>query len=422
MHATNRFLAMQKPDHYKQFAILYVDDEEMSLKYFARAFADQFRILTASNSQDGLKLLQEHKDDIAILMTDQRMPGESGVWLLERARQISPRMIRILATAFTDMEAAIEAVNSGAIYKYITKPWDPPHLEQTLKRAFDFFAVQEERDALLKEKISVLHNRMIAEHVVRLGLLAAGMSHHVRNSLVSVKTFLDLAPSKMQEEKGEKALRNPEFWQEYHGNVQAELERINNMLKDLWVASEKPSSEFNDRVHLHEIIRDVLSKLETSLIRKNIKVKNDIPDTLPPLMVDAHKFSRLFELLLKDELVSLPDGSEIRLFASSKNGQIEVRLADNGPGLPEAELQLVFDPFAIRTDTPTEYGINLMTCFFIVHHHGGAIEARNEGKGTTFIIRLPTNPGRAPLVEENTEFLQKVLSNNSVFGKLSALE
>ena len=98
---------------YKKFAILYVDDEEKSLKYFTRAFQDQFRILTATNAQDGLKLLEEHKDDIGLLMTDQRMPGEKGVWLLEKARQLRPRIIRILATAYADMDAAIAAVNTG---------------------------------------------------------------------------------------------------------------------------------------------------------------------------------------------------------------------------------------------------------------------------------------------------------------------
>ena len=80
---------MQPLYDYKRFAVLYVDDEEKSLKYFTRAFSDQFRILTASNAQDGLRLLEKHKDDIGLLMTDQRMPGEKGVWLLERARQVS---------------------------------------------------------------------------------------------------------------------------------------------------------------------------------------------------------------------------------------------------------------------------------------------------------------------------------------------
>src|SRR5437773_6540152 len=160
---------MQSLYDYKRFAIVYVDDEEKSLKYFTRAFADQFRIFTASSAQDGLKILEEHKDDIGVLMTDQRMPGEKGVWLLEKARQLRPRIIRILATAFSDMEAAIAAVNTGAIYKYVTKPWDPPQLENTLKRGLEFFMVQNERDKLLREKMSVLHNMMIADRIASLG-------------------------------------------------------------------------------------------------------------------------------------------------------------------------------------------------------------------------------------------------------------
>ena len=111
---------MQSFYDYKKFAILYVDDEEKSLKIFARAFSDQFRILTAVNAQEGLRLLEEHKDDIGLLMTDQRMPGEKGVWLLEKARQLRPRIVRILATAYADMDAAIAAVNTGAMNAWWT--------------------------------------------------------------------------------------------------------------------------------------------------------------------------------------------------------------------------------------------------------------------------------------------------------------
>src|SRR5580698_4017067 len=110
---------MQNLYDYKKFAILYVDDEEKSLKYFTRALEDQFRIFTASNALDGFKLLEQHQDDIGLLMTDQRMPGEKGVWLLEKARQLRPQIVRVLATAYSDMDAAISAVNTGAIYKYI---------------------------------------------------------------------------------------------------------------------------------------------------------------------------------------------------------------------------------------------------------------------------------------------------------------
>src|SRR6266700_2936983 len=215
---------------YKKFAVLYVDDEEKSLVNFTRAFSDQFRILTAPNAQEGLKLLEAHKDEIGLLMTDQRMPGEKGIWLLEKARQLRPRIVRILATAYSDMEAAIAAVNTGAIYKYVTKPWDPPQLETTLKRGLEFFMVQRERDQLLREKMSVLHNMMIADRIVSLELLKEGLT------------------------------------------------------------------------------------------AKNITVENSIPDSLPTMNVDKFKFYRLFELLLKDEIASLPAGSRITLSASLLNG------------------------------------------------------------------------------------------------------
>jgi two-component system probable response regulator PhcQ len=414
---------------YRKFAILYVDDEEKSLKSFSRAFEDQFRILTAANAQDGLKLLQQHGEEIGVLMTDQRMPGEKGVWLLENARQLHPRMIRILATAYADMDAAISAVNSGAIYKYVTKPWDPAQLEHTLKRSLEFFLVQRERDQLLREKMSVLHNMMIADRIVSLGLLAAGLSHHIRNALVAVKTFLDLAPAKMAEEKMDlNGLRNPDFWKEYYQNVQGQIEKINNLLKDLWTASEKPAFEFADRVRVREVIDSSIQGLQSGFAAKNIEVKNDVPDSLPMLKVDKPKFHRLFDLLLKDELATLPGGSRVTLSARPVNGGgqkpgVQIQVADNGPGLPQEALRLVFDPFVVRSDSPMEYGIHLMACYFIVHHHGGNIEARSgDGHGTTFTIRLPIDPNHAPAADSDTDFLRKVLLNDSLWEKLAAAE
>src|SRR6185436_19911040 len=376
------------------------------------------------------KLLEEHKNDIGLLMTDQRMPGEKGVWLLERARQIQPRIIRILATAYADMDAAIAAVNAGAIYKYVTKPWDPPQLEQTLKRGLEFFMVQMERDQLLREKMSVLHNMMIADRIVSLGLLAAGLSHHIRNSLVAVKTFLDLAPAKMEEEKMDmNGLRNPDFWKEYYQNVQIQIGRINNMLKDLWTASEKPAFEFADVVHLRQVVTESVEQLKESFVVKKIEVENKIPESLPTLYVDKPKFYRLFELLLRDEIASLPAGSRITFSATSLNNAlpgkdaIQLQLSDNGPGLPKEALRLLFDPFVVRTDSPMEYGIHLMACYFIVHHHGGRIDARSQdGQGTTFTLRLPTNPNQVPPAQNEQEFLQKVLLSDRLWEQLISSE
>ena len=414
---------------YKKYAILYVDDEEMSLKYFTRAFSDQFRIFTAPSAQEGLKILEAHSDDIGLLITDQRMPGETGVWLLERARQLRPRMIRVLATAYADMDAAIAAVNTGAIYKYVTKPWDPGQLEQTLKRGLEFFVVQHERDQLLLEKMSVLRNMMIADHIVSLGLLAAGLSHYIRNSLVAVKTFLDLAPAKMVEEKMSlEGMRNPDFWKEYYQNVQGQIEKINNLLKDLWTASEKPSFDFSTRVKLREVVNASIEQLKKDLAAKKITVENNIPDSLPEMNVDKAKFYRLFDLMLKDEIVSLPTGCKVAFSAQAFNGPgqtqtVQIQITDNGPGLPPEALRLVFDPFVVRSDSPAEYGIHLMACFFIVHHHGGRIEARSDARnGTVFTIRMPVNPNSVPPVQNEQDFLQKVILNDSLWKKLISSE
>src|ERR1035441_5646065 len=268
------------PNHYeyKKFVVLYVDDEEKSLVNFTRAFGDDFQILTASNAADGFKLIEGRGGEIGLLLTDQRMPGEKGVWLLERARHFRPQMIRILVTAYTDMDAAIDAVNAGAIYKYVTKPWDPVQLEMTLKQALEFFMVQSERDQLLREKMSVLRNMMIADRIVSLGLLAAGLSHHIRNSLVAVKTFLDLAPGKMTEEKTDlNSLRNPDFWKEYHQNVQTQMGKINSLLNDLWTASENPSAPFADEVSLRQIVDDALATLRDQFAARRIEGENRIP-------------------------------------------------------------------------------------------------------------------------------------------------
>jgi two-component system probable response regulator PhcQ len=410
---------------YKKFIILYVDDEEKSLKAFSRAFGESFRILTASNAKDGAALLEQHKDEIGVLMTDQRMPGEQGTWLLERAREIQPRIIRMLVTAFTDFDAAITAINNGAIYKYVSKPWDPPMLDTNLRRALEFFMVQRERDQLLKEKLSVIHNMLIADRLVSLGLLAQGLSHHIRNSLQAVKTFLDLAPTKLEEERlSVTGMRDPGFWTEYYRNAQSQLDKINSLLRDLWATQDKPDFAFSDRVNVRSVVSQEVSRLEVLMATKQITLVNEIPADLPEIHADVAKFRRLFELLIRDEVTSLPAGREIRFsgryLPETNSGQpeVEITLRDNGPGLAKESLRILFDPFVVRVDAPTEYGINLMACFFIVHHHGGRIEALSEeGQGAVFVIHMPVKPSEAP-VADRREFLQKVLLNETLFHKL----
>jgi two-component system, probable response regulator PhcQ len=410
---------------YQKYAILYVDDEEMSLKYFTRAFRNKFRIYSAANARDGYRLLEQHRDEISLVMTDQRMPGEKGVQFLERARQLHPRAIRILTTAYSDLDVAIEAVNSGAIYKYATKPWDVPQLETTLKRALEFFMVQQDRDLLLKEKLSALHRMMIADRVLTLGIVAARLGDHVRNSLVAVRTFLELAPDKLLEEKKDSSeeLRNPNFWKEFYGHAQNQIRRITELLTDLVDATGKQPAPTIQALDLRDAAAMAVEKLEARFAEKGITVANEIPSDLSPLIIEVESFQRLLDLLLKDEIISLPNSSRVtinaRLQHDTSEEELELEIGDNGPGLPHDALRSIFDPFFLFTDDRQEIGINLMACYFLVYHLGGRVEVQSEeGRGAVFKLIFPKRPKAAASTQEDEVFISKVLMNDALWERL----
>jgi signal transduction histidine kinase len=176
---------------------------------------------------------------------------------------------------------------------------------------------------------------------------------------------------------------------------------------------------------LRQIVDDALATLRDQFVARRIEVESRIPDSLPALKVDKSKFRRLFELLLKEELATLPAGSRVSFAAELEEGgakpEIVVQIADNGPGLPQDALRVVFDPFVVRDSVPSEYGIHLMACFFIVHHHGGRIDARSRpGRGTIFTLRLPLQPERTVTPPDEADFLQKALLNGELWQKLIA--
>ncbi|MFH6597836.1 response regulator [Ectopseudomonas khazarica] len=113
--------------------ILFVDDEERILRSLALQFRRHYEVLTES---DPLRALQRLRDEhIHVLVSDQRMPQMSGAQLLAEAREIAPDTLRILLTGYSDLDAAVEALNNGGIFRYLTKPWDQQEIAFTLRQA-----------------------------------------------------------------------------------------------------------------------------------------------------------------------------------------------------------------------------------------------------------------------------------------------
>lgn len=155
-------------------AVLFVDDEPMATKYFDRAISQSQRVITAVSVAQAIEILQVQGDEIAVLITDQRMPGANGNELLRYARENHPKILRLLTTAYSELGEAIEAINTGEIYRYITKPWDLEILRVEVRLAVEVSTLRSERDELLRAKIQVQQAQLLANRVNNLALICGG--------------------------------------------------------------------------------------------------------------------------------------------------------------------------------------------------------------------------------------------------------
>ncbi|MBV8859798.1 MAG: HDOD domain-containing protein [Acidobacteria bacterium] len=128
------------------YKIMIVDDEPANLRLLERLFRRDYTVISASSGEEALRLLEQH--DVALLITDQRMPGMTGIELLKHTAPLRPHMVRIILTGYTDVTSLVEAINCGQVYKYVTKPWDNEVLRLTVSRALEHYETSKSRHEL----------------------------------------------------------------------------------------------------------------------------------------------------------------------------------------------------------------------------------------------------------------------------------
>jgi DNA-binding NtrC family response regulator len=128
------------------YGVLYVDDEINNLNSFKAAFRRDFEIYTAQSAREGRKVLDSN--EIGVIITDQRMPGMTGIEFLESILAIYPDTIRILLTGFSDMNAVMDAINRGQVYKYLVKPWQNDELKLYIQNALEIYHLRKENKDL----------------------------------------------------------------------------------------------------------------------------------------------------------------------------------------------------------------------------------------------------------------------------------
>jgi two-component system probable response regulator PhcQ len=171
--------------------ILYVDDEAMALKYFERLVSPLAPVLTAGSVEEGRAVLLAHGADVAVLVCDQRMPGERGNELLRHAREYYPGIVRMLTTAYSELGDAIEAINTGEIYRYINKPWELESLRADLKNALELAALRSERDGLMRERLLAQQSRLLANRLA--ALLMVGSAVHAGSHEQALHRYAEAA-------------------------------------------------------------------------------------------------------------------------------------------------------------------------------------------------------------------------------------
>src|ERR1700712_793253 len=142
-----------------QFGVLYIDDEIHNLNSFKAAFRRDFNIHVAQSAREGRKILEQN--EIAVIVTDQRMPVMTGIEFLESIIPVYPDTIRILLTGFSDINAVMDAINRGQVYKYLVKPWADEELKMYIQNAMEIYHLRKEnRD--LANKLEIANKQLAA--------------------------------------------------------------------------------------------------------------------------------------------------------------------------------------------------------------------------------------------------------------------
>jgi signal transduction histidine kinase/CheY-like chemotaxis protein len=549
-------------DH-REYPVLYVDDEPDNLRIFQLTFRRDFQILTATSAKEGLELLSQYP--VAVVLSDQKMPGIEGVEFLRRVRELDSSVVRILVTAYGDAKILGDAINDGNIYRYLPKPWEPEDMRLTVRRAIEAYALEAERANLLEELMILnrlsrtihrdidrgrLHDTLLSalrdelnfdgcalllrdsdsstlrfaaaepdddvaerlrqitfnersapvfldqlykgdsqmlngdeaseleapvrawltevsaeevfvvpligkERVVgalavdnrrggarlgtdgrmlieglamqaviaienaqlvdelrrsraqvrrvdrlgTLGTLAAGLAHEINNPLVSLNTFLSLAPEKRE-------TADPEFWGEYHELACAELERIRGLVESMSrLGRGGPAASLSrEPVNVAEVAEQVVRLLHRETERAGVEVNLDLADSVPEIEVVRDQIHQVVLNLTLNAIQASQAGGSILISVDSDGpltepSGVRIRFQDSGDGISEENLERIFDPFFTTKDPDKGTGLGLMISHQIVADHGGSIEVESApGAGTTFHVRLPSQ-GPVPEAE-----------------------
>jgi signal transduction histidine kinase len=377
--------------------LLVVDDEPEVLRSIHDLLRLDYTVLTRGSGPAALEVLRSGQE-IHVIMSDQRMPGMSGVDLLREANSIRPEVTRLLFTAHADIRAVIDAINEGHVFRYLAKPWDPDELRAVVRQAVEHHNLLLERQRLIAELQAA--NAKLTEANRLKGAFLEVASHELNTPVSVILGLIELcrlAP-------GEAAAADRP-WVERIGAAARRLARTVERMLKLVRSGEFGRPIERQSVDVEPLVRRALDELNPYFELRGQSVAVAIDPGLGPVEVDADKVADVLINLLANAVKFTPDGGTIRVAASPELGApgwLRVSVSDEGPGVPADDQQHLFEPFFTGFDTlrhsSGDYqfgkrglGLGLWLVKTFVEMHGGRVEvASGQGLGSTFSFVLPT--------------------------------
>ena len=384
----------------RRHTLLVVDDEVDVLESLRHLFHRSYRVLTANSGDQAVQTLRDH--DVHLILSDQRMPGMSGDIFLSQARRIAPDAIRMLFTGYADIQAVINAVNEGHIFRYILKPWDAAELEGVIHQAAEQYEILAERKRLIAQLQAANSQLTHAnDELAQAGQLKSAFievaSHEFNTPITLVLGLSELL-----------RLLNPQREEQEQAIVERismgarQLARLVTNTLTLMRADDFRRTLQRAPVDLAGLLRRVIAKVDPFIRARGQTVRDEVADDLGTFEIDADKIDASVLNLLTNAIKFTPDGKTITLSARLLSAdEVEVAVVDTGGGLDPKSLEKLFEPFFTQFDSSRHssgdfgynkrgLGLGLSIVKQFVELHGGRVSAASElGVGTRVTIRLP---------------------------------
>lgn len=366
--------------------VLVVDDNAQNRALAKDTLEDEgYAVIVTTNGEDALRAFEIHHPDCVLL--DVRMPGMDGLTTCVRIRSLlgGADTPVIFLTALRDVDTFDNAVQAGAD-DYLTKPVRPSELLIRIKSALKLRRMSDE----LREHYELVRKQR--DDLMRLQLqkeqLTAFVVHDLKNPVASMDLHAQLL------------LRDRDLPERAHESARAirdEARSLLRLLLNLLDISKSEEGQLAPKcadLNLKTLITDVLNALAVRAASKRLTLKSEI--LVNAILADGDLLRRVLENLLENAVRHAPENTEVRVSAIRQGGNVELRVADAGTGVPIELRERVFEKFVQldqdgHTQTRTGRGLGLAFCKLAVEAHGGRIRIEDAAPGAVFCIKLPND-------------------------------